>query len=225
MAAIRYVALTLAIGTVLGVAGCTNSDPLTSGNATLHVNIVIANSPTRFDDAFFFIRQIFVEPTDPASQDAILEPLALVNPRNVIEINANHEGFQFDIPVNLGVGPWRVSSMRLDGFHYEDFDPPASSATCKDYVARWVPEADASTDLTVLPGATFELVPGKVNELTITFDHPAFVSALQDSFLCVPQGVLGCGEAWCLALPGDPAPFFNPAPLFLQAPQYLTFSQ
>ncbi len=221
MAVGRFMAVGIVVATVLGAAGCTNSDPLTPGGATLHVNVVIANSETRFDEAFFFIRQIFVEPTDPLALSAGAEPLALINPRDVIEINANNEGFQFTIPVNLGTGPWRVTSMRLDGFVYQDFDPPASSATCEDYVALWAP-SDAFTDLTILPGSTFDIVPGRLNELTITFDHPAFVSAFQDSFVCVPTGVLGCPDVWCLAPPLDD-PFFNPAPLFLQAPQYLSF--
>ena len=215
--------LAVAVGAVLGVAGCTNSNVLMPGGATLRVNVVIANSATRFDEAFFFIRQISVEPTDPLSASALLEPLALINPRDVVEINANVEGFQYDIPVNLSTGPWRVTSIRLDAFVYEDFDPPTSTATCDDYVARYIPSPDSGVDLTALGGnAMFTIVSGAANELTITIDHVAFLSAYQDSFLCFPRGVLGCADEWCL-YPDPNDPLFNPAPLFLQAAQYLSF--
>jgi len=222
MAGKRFLAVTAAIGVMLGAAGCTNSDVLESSGSTLRVNVVIANSATRFDEAFFFIRQIFVEPTDPLPASASNEPLALINPRDVIEINANQEGFQFDIPVNLGTGPWRVTSIRLDGFFYEDFDPPASEATCDEYVARWAP-TEAVADLTALGSdAVFNIVPDTINQFTITIDHALFLAAFQDSFLCFPRGVLGCGDAWCL-YPDPSDPLFNPAALFLLAPQYLSF--
>ena len=230
MTASRFAAIGIAVGLVLGTAGCTNSDPLTHGNEMLRVNVVITNSPTRFDDAFFILRQIVVVPTDPDSLEAIDDPLSLINPRDVVEINANNEGFQFDVPVNLGVGPWRVTSIHLDGFFYRDLDPPASSATCKDYVSQWIPNAAAGIDLTLLGDSTFSIVAGKVNELTINIEHQAFVSAYQDSFICVPLGTRGCGDTFCLCSTPVGAggcsggePFFLGLGLFLQTPQYLSF--
>jgi hypothetical protein len=111
----------------------------------------------------------------------------------------------------------------MDQFVYQDFDPPAAGAECNDYVARWAPAPESGADMTVLGAdSQFTIEPGRTNTLTITIDHALFLEAFQSCFICLPQGVLGCQEDWCLALPGGDA-VFNPAPLFVQAPQFLTF--
>ncbi len=212
----------IAGGALLCAAGCTNSDVLTNGGATLRVNIVIHNGPSRFNDAFFYLRQIFVVPTDPISASVSGEPLALFNSRDVVEINANNEGLQFDVQTSLPVGTWRVDTVRIDSFYYDDFDPPASTATCQDFVARWVPNAQPIDVVGFGPDATFTLEPGVANQVNVVFEHPAFLSLFQASFTCFPQGVLGCTEAWCL-YPSQDEPLFNPAPLSLAASQYLSF--
>lgn len=220
----RRMAMALVAAGALVPAGCTNSDDLTRANATLEVRLVIAGAPNRFEEAFFFVRQIFVVPTDPLSSDALNEPFSLINPRDTIEVNANQSGLQFTVPVNLGTGPWQVTAMRLDSFVYQDFDAPTPGAECDDYISVYR-TGNTVVDLIDLgPIAPFTIEPGVTNQLTITIDHEVFLSAFQDSFFCVPFGSLGCANDWCLIPPADPNnPFFVPVPLFLQAPQYLTF--
>jgi len=214
----------IAVGILLWAAGCTNSSVLDHGSATVRVNVVIANAPTRFDQAFFFVRQISMYPNDPLTASATDERLALINSRVVVEIDATTPGPKFNVLANLSTGPWRVAAIRLDGFFYEDFDAPPSTTTCKEFITRYTPRPEDGVDVTDFAGeGTFTVAPGVVNDLTITVDHAAFVSALQDSFFCFPRGVQGCSEAWCLFPVGGSQPTFNPAPLFVQAPQYLSF--
>ena len=219
----RLAVVLLAAGALLP-AGCTNSDVLTPGNSSLEVRVVIANNTSRFEEAFFFIRQIFVVPTDPLSVEALNEPFSLINPRDVVEINANQAGLQFTVPVALGAGPWQVVAMRMDSFVYQDFDTPTPGAECDDFIPTYRSGTTVVDLINLGDIASFTIEPGVTNQLTITIDHAVFLTAFQDSFFCVPQGALGCGSPWCLIPPSDPAnPAMNPVPLFLQAPQYLTF--
>lgn len=197
-----------------GMAGCTNSDRLNPAVSTVSVSVNIQNNSTRFDFGQFTILQIEITPVDPQAQAASGNApvgLFITSPAVTFETT----GVQFTIDRPLATGTYRVDRIRISSILLDDLDPPASSATCEEFVTFY--QSAGNPELTDFGGDFFFTVDSQgTATLEITIDVQAFIAAFQSAFFCSPQGP-NCPVAWCVLPFGEENEFIftDQSPSFL----------
>lgn len=216
-------AIELRIGTAVavlllaaGMAGCTNSDPLNPAVSTIRVSVNVQNNATRFDFGQFTILQIEITPVDPQAQAASGDaPIGLFLSRPEVLITFETTGVQFTIDRPLATGTYRVDRIRISNIFLDDLDPPASSATCEEFVTFY--QSAGNPELTDFGEDFFFTVDSQgTATLEITIDVQAFIAAFQSAFFCSQQGP-DCPVAWCLLPFGEE----NEFPFTAQSPSFL----
>jgi len=208
------IALGLALlAPLLGTAGCTESEPLTSTVGNVIVDVELVNTNSQFEFGGLNIVQITLRPVDPNASDVLAQDIGMLL-----------EPFQLDIttPATFGatipatVGAFELKSIQLQQFSFLDLDPPVGQATCEDYVTTYTFSQTPNVSVTNFGEPIYiNVVNGAADRLTVTIDAAALTEAFVDSWTCRQNCVPPIPpEPWCLQtfLRSD---FDNAGPTFL----------
>jgi len=216
-------AFVLAVGLVVGSAGCSGSDPLTSSNGNLEVQVQLVNTETRFDVGQFAVIQVTLRPLD-AQASANLGDNDLGVLRVALGLDLEETPYSSGT-ASLADGIYRLENLVLSGINYNDTDPPASDDTCADYISRYR-LTSPTTPLSINEfgrDVTVTIDGGKTSTLKFTVDGQALIGAIQQVWQCGQN----CGGSifpprpaapWCLLpLPGafDKHEFIGLGPTYL----------
>lgn len=169
-------------------AGCTNSDPTTTGNVPLTIDVVVTNAGTRFDQlALVDINAVNVRPNDPLADQALgSAPIGLItSAADILNVDLN-EGAEFE-PTNLVLssGSWRVNRIELNNVLLVSTNT-APQANCADFFF-FASSPPAIPILAVNLGseANFTVDPNSgTSRVVIEIDAAAFVTAFTTSWNC-----------------------------------------
>jgi len=211
----RTVVLTLFLATLLAAAGCTGTEVLVAGQENLNIQMDLVNTDTRFESAYFEIRQIALRPLDEDA-DIALEANAIGSLRTSLE--ASYSTTQtLRATASLGVGTYQLTSVIIAAIAYSDLDPPTSTATCQEYVSRWN-QPNTPVTITNFGGDVFVTIEnGGDNLLLLTVDGVALKDAFLNSWTCAQLWSCVPYAPWCLRT-------FLPATFAAQAPDFLDFT-
>jgi hypothetical protein len=210
----RNAVLTAFLVTLLAAAGCTGTEVLVAGQETLNVEVELVNTETRFESAYFEIRQLSLRPLDPDA-DASLSADAIGVLR--ISLEASYGNPQtLSATASLGVGTYQVTSVVLAAIAYNDLDPPASTDTCQEYVSRWN-QPNTPIIITDFGEDIFITIENDgTNSLALTVDGAALENAFLNSWTCAQQFACVPFAPWCLRT-------FLPATFAAQAGDFIDF--
>jgi len=211
---------------VAAMAACTNSEQLSSGVAPVPIEVMVVNSDTRFDRAFFDLTQVTVRPLDPDASEVLgTDPLWMMQTTQDarFEINLNSDEDQFLTSSQLTVGPYEVLSVELQILEFSQ-GTRIGNASCSDYITDY-PLIQFSVQLVDFgEPITVDVTLGTDSQLQMLIDGAALVEAFTKSWNCA-QGT-ACGifppvPDWCL-FPENPAAF-NPGAFSSQTSTFLSF--
>jgi hypothetical protein len=214
---LRKAVLTAVLAAVLVAAGCTGTEVLQSGGETLTVELELVNPDTRFESAYFEIRQISLRPLDPDA-DAALQADAIGALRLSMEVSYR-DTQTLQATASLGEGVYQVTSVVLGAIAYTDLDGVGPNTSCQTYVASWQ-QPNRALIITDFGEDVFVTVEaGGDNTLRLIVDGAALSAAFLDSWLC--NSFPACqpiGTPWCLLRLQD-AVFIAQSEEFLEFPQ------
>lgn len=211
------IALGLALlAPLLGTAGCTESEPLTSTVGNVIVDVGLVNTDSQFEFGGFNIAQITLRPVDPDASAVLAQDIGMLLEPLQIDITSPAT---FGATIPATVGAFELKSIQLQQLSFLDLDPPVGQATCEDYVTTYSFNMTPNLSLTKFGEPIYiSVVNGAANRLTVTLDVAALTEAFVDSWIC-RQNCLDLGppivlEPWCLEtfLRGD---FDDAGPTFL----------
>lgn len=211
----RNAVLTAFLVTLLAAAGCTGTEVLVPAQETLNVEVDLVNTDTRFESAYFEIRQISLRPLDPDA-DASLSADAIGTLRVSLE-GSYSTTTTLNATASLGLGTYQVTSVIFAAIAYNDLDPPTSTATCQEYVSRWN-QPNTPVIITDFGEDIFVTVANDgTNLLMLTVDGAALETAFLNSWTCAQQWACVPFAPWCLRT-------FVPATFAAQASDFLDFA-
>jgi hypothetical protein len=178
--------LRIALGLVLlasliGSAGCTESDPLNSTVGELLIDLQLVNDVTEFEVGSFSLRQVSMRPVNPDASNS-LGPADVGMLRDALLVTFDEPGV-IDARISASVGRYEVTAITVQQIRLTDFNPPVGQATCEDYVTSYL--FNSAVGLTNFGAPLFiNIVNDQPLALTITIDVAAFVEAFVDSWTC-----------------------------------------
>ena len=209
----RNAVLTLFLVSVLAAAGCTQTDVINPGVEILNVDLQLVNTETRFESAYFELRQVALRPVDPDA-DASLSADAIG--ALVTTMDASYRDTQTvhgEAALNEGI--YQVQWIVLAAIAFSDQDPPISTDTCQEYITQFRQPGEIVID--ELGGDVFVTVEsGGENRLAITVDGQVLEAAFLDSWNCNSSWLCSPPAPWCLTT-------FRTADFVDQAPDFLDF--
>ncbi len=168
------------------LTGCTDSDPIATGNSELTVQIELVNAETPFDNlAEFSIIQINVRPNDPASDAALGQaPVGLIaTASDVLDINLNQPLVLTPTTLVLSSGSWRISNLTVGNVLLLKDDQTPQPA-CEDFFFFSSPSTIVYTAADFMGDANFNISADGQGTLNIQIDGSAFVEAFTNSWDC-----------------------------------------
>jgi hypothetical protein len=214
---LRKAVLTAVLAALLVAASCTGTEVLQSGLETLTVELELVNAETRFESAYFEIRQVSLRPVDPDA-DAALQADAIGALQFTMEVS--YSGAQtLQATAFLGQGVYQVTSVVLGAIAYTDLDGVGPNTSCQTYVSRWQ-QPNRALIITDFGEDVFVTIePGGDNTLRLTIDGSAFTAAFLDSWICNTfPACVPLGTQWCLVTLQDNV-FIAQSDEFLEFPQ------
>jgi len=186
----REVLLLLAIGPLLAVAGCTNSDPTTTGNSPITISIEAVESGTRFDFlSSLQITQLTVRPNDPMADQALGESAVglFSAAEDVLTLDLNEPGEVVPTTITLSSGSWRLSDLRMKDVLMLATDRTTPWVECDEGPVFITPPGPGfPIDSVALGGDTnFTVSAAGEAQLIIRIRIPELVEAFTNSFDCI----------------------------------------
>lgn len=196
----RNAVLAAFLATVLAAAGCTGTEVLVPAREDLNIQVnLVNNTETRFESAYFEIRQIALRPVDPDA-DSSLAADALGALLRTMNISYAQEG-PVTATTSVSAGTYRVTAVSVGSISFIDDDGPVSEDSCEDYITDWGQPNDLAL-FTDFGGEVFVTVEhGAENLLEFTVDGAALEAAFLDSWLCAQTFLCSpITEPWCLKI-------------------------
>ena len=215
----------LALLVLLAVtAACTNSEQLNSGVGPVPIEIMIVNSDTEFNRAFFDVTQVTVRPLNPNASEVLgVNPLWLIpqTDDSPIVINLNSDEDLYESDSQLTIGPYEVLSIDLRLIEFTNRER-TGNATCLEYITQY-PSVQFIQLINFGEPVVVDVTAGTANQLIMEFDGAALTTAFARSWNC-SQGI-ACGlfppMDWCISPFNETS--FNPLFFSQQTPSFLSF--
>lgn len=173
--------------------GCTNSDPINTGNVEYVINVNVTDPGSRYELARLQITQINVRPNDPVADEALgPAPIGvLVEASDILTVDLNNPADFEPANIVLSSGTYRISNLTIVNYLLVDQDPPPPTA-CNDLAVYLQPQT-VPVNLTPadLGGDAFFTVPAEgAGTMQITIDAAAIIASFENTWDCViPPGV------------------------------------
>lgn len=196
----RNAVLAAFLATVLAAAGCTGTEVLVPTREDLNIQVnLVNNTETRFESAYFEIRQIGLRPVEPDA-DSSLAADALGALLRTLSTSYTQED-PLTATTSVSAGTYQVTAVSVGNISFNDDDGPISQDSCEEYITEWAQPNDLAV-FTDFGGEVFVTVEhGAENLLELTVDGAALEAAFLDSWLCAQYFLCSpITEPWCLRI-------------------------
>lgn len=214
-----------AVAAMLGIGGCTGSDPLDEASATIRVRFEALSPVTtgRFDKVRLALNAVDIVALDAIPNQVNPAPYALVARSLPLDLTDGTD--RTVLETRIPAGRYRVTNVLIgspDAPVMLDSDftsPPADFGTCVDHTASLTGSVSYAIAPPV-PDLIVEASGAGTVDLRLTIDASAFAAAFQSGFTC-----FGCPNFEDPPPPAcTPSFSFDPAPVNAIFPSIVTFS-
>ncbi|MCP3981328.1 MAG: hypothetical protein GY716_18660 [bacterium] len=182
-------ALLAVLCVLIASAGCTNSDPLSSGNGEFMLEVRVVGDSTRFDTANVEFLQVTTRSTDPQVRDLMnpgddpAESSELGTLGRAIQLDLNDPITDQPAAVPFAPGEYEVTSVVIAQINLVDNDPVEEFDHCSDFVKEYdIPEVAVS--LFATSPVVFTVSTNAVTVLTLELNAPALIGAVAGTRPC-----------------------------------------
>lgn len=222
----RFVSAFFAGAAMLGIGGCTGSDPLEESSATLRIRFE-AVSPVdagRFDRVRLTLSTVNMVSLDDLNNQVSPAPYALVP--SALPLDLTVGGDATILETRVPPGRYRITSVLIGSPSQpimvdSDFTrPPATAGVCFDHTPSLAVNVVVGYEMTPpAPEVVIDAAAAAVTNLRLTIDATAFTNAYVSGFTCSGCPVSDPSVESC-----TPNLVFNAGPVNAIFPSIVTFT-